>query len=104
MEDQTFDQRVYQLVGRIPAGKVSTYGQIALLLGNPGWARRVGKALSRCPADCRVPCHRVVNCQGRPAPGWAEQRELLRREGVWRDGRETVDLKRFLWRPLQRHD
>lgn len=99
MTEDSFDRQVYALVRQIPRGRVATYGQLALLLGNPGWARRVGRALSRCREE-GVPCHRVVNCQGGTVPGWPEQKEQLRREGVWDEQRGKADLRRFLWRPL----
>lgn len=93
----TFDQAVYQAVKRLGWGEVATYGQIALWIGRPRAARQVGGALSRC-SDGSVPCHRVVNRQGRTAPGFAAQRGLLKAEGVpfLPDGR--VDLVRLAQR------
>ena len=58
-----FDAEVYSVVAQIPAGRVTTYGQIARLIGMPGYARRVGHALAAAPAG--LPCHRVVNSAGR---------------------------------------
>ena len=57
-----FDAEVYSVVAKIPAGRVTTYGQIARLVGMPGYARRVGHALAAAPAG--LPCHRVVNSAG----------------------------------------
>src|SRR5437762_14257581 len=54
-----FYERVYALVARVPAGCVTTYGDLALALGWPRHARLVGYALARCPDD--IPVHRVVN-------------------------------------------
>jgi methylated-DNA-protein-cysteine methyltransferase-like protein len=94
-----FYERVYELVSQVPAGQVTTYGDIALALGLPRHARMVGYALSVSPGT--VPAHRVVNHQGKAARGWGgghpeEQRALLRDEGVTftRDGR--VDLRRHI--------
>mgnify|MGYP000270190502 FL=1 len=75
-----FDAEVYSVVAQIPAGRVTTYGQIARLIGMPGYARRVGHALAAAPAG--LPCHRVVNSAGRTAPHWTEQRPMLEAEGV----------------------
>ena len=50
--------------------RVATYGQIARLVGMPGYARRVGHALAAAPAG--LPCHRVVNSAGRTAPHWTD--------------------------------
>lgn len=78
--DSGFDEEVYTVVAEIPAGRVATYGQIARLVGFPGHARRVGRAMAAAPEG--LPCHRVVNAAGRTAPGWPAQRQLLEREGV----------------------
>ena len=80
-----FFNRVYEAVKKIPEGKVMTYGQIADLLGTRD-ARRVGHAL-HANRNPEVPCHRVVNKDGRLAPGYAfggpnEQRNRLLLEGV----------------------
>ena len=84
-----FEERVYELVGRIPAGRVASYGRIAEWLGEPAAARAVGGAMSRCGG--RVPAHRVVTADGRLAPGWErEQRELLRAEDVRVRGRHIA--------------
>ena len=87
----TFTEQIYALVRRIPAGRVATYGLIALWAGRPRSARAVGAAMSRCPyAD--VPCHRVLNARGELAPfpafGTGDgQRLLLEMEGRGPDKR-----------------
>ena len=91
-----FSRRLYALVRQIPPGQVATYGQLALLLGNPRMSRAVGTALSACRDDS-IPCHRVVNHAGRLAPGWPEQAELLRDEGVPLRDNTHADM-RFQWR------
>ena len=80
-------ERIYEVVRSIPKGKVMTYGQVAVLAGNPRWARVVGYALHKNPEPGVIPCHRVVNREGRVAPGFAfggedAQRKLLEGEGV----------------------
>ena len=62
---------IYDVVKHIPKGKVMTYGQVATLAGNPRWARVVGYALHVNPEPGVIPCHRVVNRDGRVAPGFA---------------------------------
>lgn len=94
-----FDTEVYDIVAQIPAGRVVTYGQIARLVGLPGYARHVGHALASAPEG--LPCHRVVNSQGRTAPGWTEQRELLEREGVPFRSNGCADLARAGWEELR---
>jgi methylated-DNA-protein-cysteine methyltransferase-like protein len=96
-------ERIYDVVRRIPKGRVATYGQVASLAGLPRHARQVGYALHVLPANTDVPWHRVINARGevsaRSTPGSDElQLALLRRERVLgRDGR--VDLARFQWEP-----
>ncbi|WP_164514663.1 MGMT family protein [Bifidobacterium goeldii] len=85
--EQSFNARVYDVVQRIPRGKVATYGQVAALAGNPRNARFVGFALHANPQPGVIPCHRVVFRDGSLAPGFAfggpdRQRALLEEEGV----------------------
>jgi len=60
----SYFEKVYEIVKKIPAGKVATYGQIARLLGTPERAKIVGWALHKNPYYGEVPCHRVVNRNG----------------------------------------
>lgn len=84
-------------VEEIPKGRVATYGQIARLIGRDRNARLVGKVLSMAQYYGEYPCHRVVNHSGRLAPGWLEQGELLRKEGVLMKDESHVDLKQCQW-------
>jgi methylated-DNA-protein-cysteine methyltransferase-like protein len=99
--------RIYEVIRRIPSGRVATYGQIAELAGLRGHARQVGYALAALPSGTSVPWHRVINARGevslRASPG-AElsQRMLLECEGVRFDARGRVALKRVGWRPRSR--
>jgi methylated-DNA-protein-cysteine methyltransferase-like protein len=97
----TFFDRVYQAVSMIPKGRVATYGQIALLAGNPKASRVVGYALHVNPRPGVIPCHRVVNRFGGLAPAFAfggsdAQQLLLEGEGVVVEN-GVVDLKRYRW-------
>lgn len=98
--EQNFREKIYTLTAQIPAGKVATYGQLALLAGSPRASRIAGAAMYRAPAG--LPCHRVVYASGRLSPpdvfGPGIQRALLEQEGVTflPDGR--VDLAACLWR------
>ena len=96
-------QAIYDVVRRIPQGRVATYGQVAHLAGMPGRARLVGYALSALRGQIPVPWHRVVNAQGRISrrsdSGSAdlEQRLRLESEGVCFDDLGRIPLERFLW-------
>lgn len=92
---------IYSVIKQIPIGKVATYGQIAALAGNPRWSRVVGYALHVNPEPGIIPCHRVVDRNGRLSPAFAfggenMQEALLKKEGVEvSDGH--VDLKKYRW-------
>ncbi|MBR2724869.1 MAG: MGMT family protein [Ruminococcus sp.] len=94
-------ERIYEVVKKIPYGKVATYGQIALLAGNPHWSQVVGYALHSNPDPDGIPCYRVVNRFGALSSAFAfgginRQQELLEAEGIAvKDGK--VDLKEYLW-------
>lgn len=97
IDQDIFNAEIYELVAQIPQGKVCTYGMLARLAGKPAHARWVGKALAKASESCLLPCHRVVNSQGRIAPHWSEQQLLLEREGVLFKRNGCVDLSRCLW-------
>ncbi len=104
MADLFFEQ-VYQVVRRIPPGKVATYGQIARILGKPRGARTVGWALHSLPEGSDVPWQRVINARGiitldARGPGGAIQRSLLEAEGIEFDEQGRVDLTVSGWAGL----
>ena len=91
---------IHSVVKKIPEGKVATYGLIANIVGTKD-ARKVGWAL-HANKDTEVPCHRVVDRNGRLAPnfafnGWREQRYRLEAEGLEFKDEMHVDLKKYLW-------
>ena len=95
-------ERIYDVVKQIPKGKVSTYGQVAMMAGNPRWARVVGYALHKNPEPGIIPCHRVVNRLGETTPSFAfggedVQRKLLEEEGIEFNEFGRVRLDKFLW-------
>ena len=97
----TVFEEVYMVVGRIPKGKVMTYGTVARLMGNPHMSRVVGYALHVNPDPLRIPCHRVVNRFGEVSSAFAfgggnRQRELLLSEGVEFDENGRVKKEYFL--------
>jgi methylated-DNA-protein-cysteine methyltransferase related protein len=97
-------QQIYEVVRRIPAGRVATYGQVATLAGLPGHARQVGYALHALPQDSTIPWHRVVNATGRISPRAVPGAELVQRnrlvhEGVRLNARGQVPLAQVRWTP-----
>ena len=102
----SFFENVYEAVQLIPRGKVATYGQIARMIGAPRSSRAVGYALHANPRPGVIPCHRVVNCEGRLAPAFAFggpeiQAQLLESEGVEVGEDFIVDLGKYLWQPSE---
>lgn len=107
---EQFNRQVWEIVRRVPAGKVITYGQVASLAGVPpgvgvdeyrAWgARWVGSAMAACPED--VPWQRVVNSQGkislRETGGGETQRQRLEAEGIQFDAGDRIDLKQYGWK------
>lgn len=97
-------QIIYDLVKRIPVGKVSTYKQIADKL-NIKDVRIVGYALNKNSDPKTIPCHRVVLSSGTLSTGYAfggpsKQKKLLLKEGVkFNNGK--VDLEKYLWPTTQ---
>ena len=95
-------EKIYEVVRRIPEGKVATYGQIAAMAGNPRWSRVVGYALHVNPEPGVIPCHWVVDRLGRPSSAFAFggmqiQLEMLREEGVEADENGRIDLDKYQW-------
>lgn len=106
-----FYEQVYKVVRRIPPGRVTSYGQIARMLGAPNAARAVGYALRALkdkqddPTYRAVPWHRVINSQGRISIvnrefAADEQAHRLRAEGIVVDGEYRVDLTQYAWAGL----
>ena len=97
-----FRARVLALVGRIPPGRVMTYGQLAILCGSPGAARQVGFVMNSL-AQTDAPWQRVINAQGAVSTdklGFGDiQRGLLVTEGITFDASGRCDLKRLQWWP-----
>ncbi len=96
----TFD-KIYSVVKKIPEGKVASYGQVAMMAGNPRWSRVVGYALHSNPSPGEIPCHRVVFSDGRLSKGFAfggeaVQRALLEGEGISFDDEGKVEKSCFL--------
>ena len=93
-------EKIYAVARQIPRGRVTTYGQLARLVGNPRLSRVVGYAMHRAPRD--VPCHRVVNrdgalCAAFLPEGKVSHRMYLELEGVPFRPDGTVDLAAVFW-------
>jgi len=103
-QTESFSDRVYETVRRIPPGRVASYGDIAALLGTPRAARGVGWALHALDGDSDVPWWRVINKRGaisirHPDVSPKVQRAMLEDEGVRFDRAGCVDWAAVRWVP-----
>ncbi|MBR1380766.1 MAG: MGMT family protein [Alphaproteobacteria bacterium] len=96
---KSFNDQVYDIVAKIPVGRVATFGQIARMIGRPRMARFVGYA-SNNKNSWHLPWHRVVFKDGSLCPGFAAQQyDDLRAEGVMFRPDKTVDMEKYQWDP-----
>ena len=87
------------VVRSIPAGRIATYGDVAVLAGRPGAARAVGNVMSHCD-DPGVPCHRVVaagGALGGYGPDPSRKKQRLAAEGVTFSGRRIRRFTQLRW-------
>lgn len=100
-----FTEKVVAIIKRIPAGKVTTYGQIAAMAGSPRAARQVVRVLHALSTKHGLPWHRVINAKGEIGFRDEESRTLqtmsLESEGVEvHNGK--IDLVAYGWNDI--HD
>lgn len=80
----SFQEKVYNVVRKIPCGQVMTYKQVAVKMGNPNAVRAVGNALNK-NRNKDVPCHRVIRSDGKVGGyywGIAVKVKILKKEGA----------------------
>jgi methylated-DNA-protein-cysteine methyltransferase-like protein len=100
--DPHYRERVYEIVRKIPRGRVMTYGQLAEILGEGYTPRTVGFVMHG--SNDKTPWHRVINAQGGCSTGRIalphdKQQRMLETEGVRFNERGRCELKRYLWIP-----
>lgn len=100
--DADFKERVYSIVGQIPKGKVTSYGEVAAQAGAAWAAWEVGQIAHTGPSD--LPWQRVVNKKGglaRGYPGGFEgHKKALEADGVEVSDEYQVDMNEYAWRPV----
>jgi len=98
-----FTEKVVEIIGRIPKGRVMTYGQIATLAGSHRASRQVVRILHSMSEKYCLPWHRVINGKGqiglRSNEAYNEQRMALEAEGIEIGLNGTIDLKKYQWHP-----
>lgn len=104
MMENSFFERVYEIVRKIPPGRVTSYGHIAAYLGSKKSARMVGWAMNASHEDESVPAHRVVNRNGL-LTGKAHfgdifaMEQLLSEEGIEVINNQIQNLDKIIWDP-----
>jgi len=98
--EEALTYMILEIVGEIPAGKVASYKQLAIMAGYPKNARLVGKIMSHADYYGKYPCHRVVHNDGSLVNFWQEQKNLLLEEGVSFKANGKVDMKSCQWRGI----
>lgn len=102
---ESFTEKAVAIIKNIPAGRVMTYGQIALLAGSPRGARQVVRILHSMSKKHRLPWHRVVNIKGeiglKDDEHYSIQRLSLESEGVEFFNNGRIDLSKFQFSPEQ---
>lgn len=103
VNDKAYKEKVYELVRQIPPGRVMSYGQIAIVLGEGYTPRTVGFVMHAADSE-GVPWQRVINSQGKCSTGRLTiplnlQQEMLEQEGVVFSSKGKCDLSKFAWWP-----
>ena len=105
-KDLNFFERVYEVVRKIPYGRVSSYGLIARYLGSPQSARMVGWAMNKAHHLEDIPAHRVVNRKGvltgkHHFGGTNLMQQLLENEKIIVVDNQIQDFEKIFWNPLK---
>jgi len=97
---KTFNESCYEILRKVPKGKVTTYKAIAEKLKSKAY-RQVGRAMNKNPYSFSnggdVSCHRVVGSNGNLvgfAHGLKKKTQMLNEEGI-EVNNGKVDLKKY---------
>ena len=97
-------KQVIEIIKKIPAGKVATYGQIATLAGNNKAARQISRILHSSSDKYELPWHRVINSQGKismkSGDGLEMQKAMLESEGIQVKA-DRIDLTKYKWEDIR---
>lgn len=97
--DYALYERIYLVVKQVPRGRVTSYGDVATIVGGGCDARTVGYALNEVPKDRagEIPWQRVINKEGGISTRGLQQRQLLEEEGIAFDARDRAIMARYRW-------
>jgi len=97
---KTFSENCYNLLRKVPRGKITTYKDLAHAMKSKAY-RAVGTALNKNPYAPQVPCHRVINSDGRVggfAAGTKKKIEILEKEGIPIKNGKVIDVEKYLYK------
>ncbi len=96
-----FQQRVYDVLTKVPSGRITTYKELGKAIGGKGQIyRAIGNALNKNPFAPRIPCHRVVRSNGSLggfSHGSSAKILILKKEGIVVADGKIVEFERRLW-------
>ena len=98
MTSKSFNEKCYELLKKVPKGKVTTYKALARALKSKAY-RAVGNAMNKNPYAPQVPCHRVINSDGKLggfASGLKNKISMLKAEGIEIKNNQ-IDLNKYLF-------
>jgi methylated-DNA-protein-cysteine methyltransferase related protein len=103
VNESKYQERVYEIVREIPAGRVMTYGQIAAMLGAGYTPRTIGYVMHAADTE-NIPWQRVINSQGACSTGKMMlpvnlQQKMLADEGIKFNEKGRCDLNIYRWFP-----
>lgn len=99
----SFQDIIYSLIGSIPKGRVVTYGTLAKMSGYSTYVRQVCQVIRTVPTDSQLPCHRIINGQGKlsvKGERYILHKKALISEGIVFDSNDKIKLKQYLWEGL----
>ena len=99
MKQKSFNERCYEILKKVPKGKVTTYKELARAINSKAY-RAVGNAMNKNPHAPRVPCHRVISSNGSIggfATGSKNKIKMLRAEGI-KIKNNKIDLDKYFFK------
>jgi len=95
-----FSEHCYKKLRKVPKGKITTYKELAKAINSKAY-RAVGTAMNKNPYAPNVPCHRVINSNGKIggfASGTNNKIKMLKKEGIPIKNGKIINMKRYLYR------
>ena len=96
----TFTEKCYQMLKKVPSGKVTFYSELAKAAGRPNAGRSAGNIMKNCPSSLNLPCHRVILASGKVGEflsGKDVKIDLLQAEGIFVKNNKVVNLEKHLF-------